>query len=89
MFTFSQIIEKSWEKEKDIYCVFIDFRQAFDSIWREGMIEVLKQWGLEPKILEMIERLYANTTAQVRKGKLLTKEFRTTGGVIQGCPQDN
>ena len=50
------------------------------------MIKVLKQWGLEPKILDTIRRLYANTSAQVRKGKLLTEEFRTTGGVIQGCP---
>ena len=86
VFTFAQIIEKFWEKEKDIYCAFIDFRQAFDSIWREGMIEVLKQWGLEQKILETIRRLYENTSAQVRKGNLLTEEFKTSGGVIQGCP---
>ena len=36
VFSFSQVAEKMWEVGRDIYCVFVDFKQAFDSIWREA-----------------------------------------------------
>ena len=42
IFTLTQIAQKYWEKNKPIYCAFIDFKQAFDSVWRENMIRVLK-----------------------------------------------
>ncbi|XP_068240089.1 uncharacterized protein [Palaemon carinicauda] len=45
-------------------------KQAFDSIWREGMIRILKDWGLEPEILETIKRLYERTsTMQMERWK--------------------
>ncbi|XP_068240218.1 craniofacial development protein 2-like [Palaemon carinicauda] len=61
-------------------------QQALNSIWREGMIRILKEWGLEPKILETIRRLYERKSIRVRKGKCSIEEFITTGGVILGCP---
>ena len=47
IFSLSQITEKMWEFDKDIFCIFIDFKQAFDSVWRKGMIQVLKHFGFE------------------------------------------
>ena len=86
IFAFSQIVEKMWEKNKDIYCVFIDFKQAFDSVWRHGMIEVMNFLGFEENLKRTIKKLYENTTAKIRKDSIISENFETAGGVIQGCP---
>ena len=86
IFTFSQRVEKMWEKNKDIHCVFIDFKQAFDSVWRYGMIEVMNFLGFEENLKRTIKKLYENTTAKIRKDSIISENFETTGGVIQGRP---
>ena len=86
VFTLAQIIEKTWEYDIDLYAVFIDFKQAFDSVWREGMIQVLKHYGFEKQIVDIIERLYNETVAEVKKGSIITDTFKTERGIIQGCP---
>ena len=86
IFALGQLVEKMWERNRDIYCVFIDFKQAFDSVWRNGMVKTLEQWGFEPDIIRAIKNIYDSTTARVNKGNITTDSFPTTGGVIQGCP---
>ncbi len=75
-----------WEVEKDAYCVFVDFKQAFDSVWREALIAVLQYYGFEEKLVEFIAKLNGMTKAVVRKGKITTEKFDTRNGIIQGCP---
>ncbi len=86
IFTLTQIIEKRWEKAQNTYCAFIDFKQAFDSVHREGMMRVMRSWGFQESLVRAIEELYGNTTARVRKADVVTETFPTTRGVIQGCP---
>jgi len=33
IFTMRQILEKCWEKNTDIPNLFIDFQEAFDTVW--------------------------------------------------------
>ena len=86
IFTFSQIVEKCGRKNKEIYCVFIDFKQAFDSVWRHGMIEVMNFLGFEENMKRTIKKLYEDTTAKIGKDGIISENFETTGGIIQGCP---
>ena len=86
IFTLSQIAEKMWEYNKDLFCIFIDFRQAFDSVWRKGMIQVMKHFGFEEGIVNVIDRLYKDTKVSVKKGSIKTDSFTTERGIIQGCP---
>jgi hypothetical protein len=37
------MMEKFYEHECDLYMLFIDFRQAFDSICREELYKALKE----------------------------------------------
>ena len=71
---------------KNLYCFFIDFRQAFNSVWRHGMTEALNYFGFEPDLISTIKRLYEGTNAKVKKITMITDKFETTKGVIQGCP---
>ena len=86
VFVLSHIIEKYWEYDRVLYCVFIDFKQAFDSVWREGMIDVLREFGVEEGVTRTVNRMYQDTMARVRKRNIITEGFMTNKGVIQGCP---
>jgi hypothetical protein len=44
---------------------FIDFRKAFDSIHRRKMMQILRAYGIPPKLLSAIEKLYSGTMAKV------------------------
>ena len=86
IFSLAQIAEKMWEYDRDLYCVFIDFKQAFDRVWRTALTAVLRNYGFEESIVNVIGTLNERTGAVVRKGTIVTDRFRTECGVIQGCP---
>lgn len=50
------------------------------------MVRIMREWGFEEELVRTVEELYSNTTARVRKADIVTKNFETTRGVIQGCP---
>ena len=39
LFTLRQITEKYLEKQKALYCCYIDFEKAFDSVWPRGIMD--------------------------------------------------
>lgn len=47
-------------------------------------MRVMRSWGFEESLVRVIEDLYSNTTARVRKADVVTEIFPTCG-VIQGC----
>ena len=51
---------------RDIYISFIDFSQAYDSVWREGMWELLGKYGVDPKLIRILKNLYEGIMACVR-----------------------
>ena len=44
---------------------FIDFKKAFDSIRRGKMMQILKAYGVPPRLLGAIESMYKDTFARV------------------------
>ena len=50
IFTLRQLIENNREFGRDIYISFIDFSQAYDSLWREGMWELLEKYDVDHKL---------------------------------------
>ena len=37
MFVLKSLIDLMQYKKKKLYCVFIDYAKAFDSVWRKGL----------------------------------------------------
>src|SRR5688572_9418412 len=68
-----------------IYNNFIDFRQAFDSVWQQGLWRVMRNYGIPEELVELLEDLYSKTVSAVRVGGELTEWFRVHVGVRQGC----
>ena len=64
---------------------FIDFKQAFDSVWQKGLWQVLRNFGIPENLIQLLEDLYRKTVSAVRIDGELTEWFKVTVGVRQGC----
>ena len=50
-----QIIEKAREKNIPIHFHFIDFKAAFETIWRNALLKMLNVIGIEEKIVNILK----------------------------------
>jgi len=85
IFTLRQLAEKYIEMDRGLYVGYIDFKKAFDSVWREGLWRVMRHLGYEEKTVRILESMYQGTFSAVRAGGNLSDWFETTVGVLQGC----
>ena len=46
------------KKKKKLFCAFVDFRKAFDSVWRSGLWRKLLDSGIDGKLLRIIVNMY-------------------------------
>ena len=85
IFTLRQLAEKYAEFGRDIFVCYVDFRKAFDSVWRKGLWRVLRHYGYPEKIIRILENMYSETLSAVRTNGDLSDFFEATVGVLQGC----
>ena len=45
---------------------YVDFKKAFDSVWRSGLRKATRFLGYEDKIVRLLEALYKDTMSAVR-----------------------
>ena len=72
-------------KRKPIFACFIDFRKAYDSVWREGLFFKLIINGCSKNFIRIMLSMYSsvNTSVKLREG--ITPFFKSYVGVKQGC----
>ena len=85
MFVIRQLAEKYWDKNQTLFNNFIDFKQAFDSVWQKGLWQVLRNFGIPEDLIQLLEDLYRKTVSAVRIDGELTEWFKVIVGVRQGC----
>ena len=66
MFVLHSIVELYLHKKKRVYCAFIDYRKAFDSIQRAFLWSKLISNNINGKVLQVIRNLYDNAKSCVR-----------------------
>jgi hypothetical protein len=64
----------------------LDWKKAFDSINVDSLIIALRRFGLPPKVLNLIEHIYADRFFTVRDGGNASSKRRQRSGISQGCP---
>ena len=64
---------------------FVDFKAAFDTIWRKALWKMMIAIGIDPKIVRVVEALYDDTECAVVIDGQLTEWFSVDIGVRQGC----
>lgn len=84
LFVMRQILEKCYEYDIDLHILFIDFKQAFDSLNRSKLKEAMEELGITPKLIKLAMMTMNNSRAKVKIDKLLSDPFQITSGVKQG-----
>ena len=87
IFVLSSIISKlvNCDKRK-LYCAFVDFRKAFDLVYRNGIWHKLISNGVSSKMVHMLKAIYESVNSCVRVNGKLSDHFDTYMGVKQGEP---
>jgi hypothetical protein len=82
------IIDKYVNKvtKKYLFCAFVDFKSAFDTISRKSLIYKLLNAGIGGNFLLILENIYKNVQYSVKlQDGTISNSFSSTVGVKQGC----
>ncbi|XP_016336376.1 uncharacterized protein LOC107684595 [Sinocyclocheilus anshuiensis] len=85
IFTLWNIIEQSLEFQQRLYINFIDFVKAFDSVDRESLWCIARDFGIPERFVNMFWNLYYKSSCCVRTETGNTDFFTIKTGVRQGC----
>ena len=86
IFTLHAVIEEEGHHCSIVYCRFIDFRKAFDSVLREALFQRLRDIGIYTTLLTAIMHLYESNLGHLHATHGMSDFIRSTIGVKWGCP---
>jgi len=72
---------KEKREEKKTYAFFADLKAAFDNVDRELLWRIIREQGIEEKMVKRMERIYEKTEVVVRTNEGLLEGFETRKGV--------
>ncbi|VVC38704.1 Reverse transcriptase domain [Cinara cedri] len=84
IFCIRQIAQKSWEYNKELYILFIDFEKAYDSIHRPTLINILKEFNFPIKLVNLIKASLENTLIKIKIANAVSETVRVSTSLTQG-----
>lgn len=84
MFTIRQMLEKCWEFNKQLHNLFIDFRQAYDSVLRVELWNAMAELSIPQKLIRMTKACICDSRSRVRVGDMVSDIFDINNGLRQG-----
>jgi retron-type reverse transcriptase len=83
IFYIRKILEKKWECNGTVHQLLIDFNKAYDSVRREALYNIIVEFGIPRKLVELIKMCLNETYSRVRIGKNLFDKFSIENGLKQ------
>jgi hypothetical protein len=71
VFCIRQILETKLDYNETVHQLFIDFKKAYDSVRREVLYNILREFGIPTKLVRLIKIWLNETYSKVHIGKLL------------------
>ena len=84
IFTLRQIMGKAWERNVTIHQLFVDFKQAYDSIDRTAVFEIMTEFGIPTKLVNLTKATLTDTKCKVMIRNTASDPFDIDSGVRQG-----
>ena len=85
IFVLQRLVERSVEKQGDVYTSFIDYSKAFDTVKHESLVELLQSLDVDKLETTLLTHFYWKQTADVRCGDDISEWLDIKQGVRQGC----
>ena len=86
IFTLVSVVQKYLSKTRGrLYCVFIDFFKAFDSVQHQILWNSLQNNSINGRLLTVLQSLYSKLKSCIRFDQELSDYFPCTVGTRQGC----
>ena len=80
----AQNMEDAFQEKRKVLAVFFDLSNAFDKVWREGLLVKLLRTGVRSKMFMWIQHFLFARTAGVKLDGILSKKVCLREGVPQG-----
>lgn len=80
------LAEKAKRSGTKIYNCFVDFQKAFDTIKHKIIWMVLKSYGVDNKVITLLQQIYGKSRSAVRIGTDIGEWFQSSVGTRQGDP---
>ena len=80
VFLLKQNLEKCCEYNKLVHILFIDFKQAFDSLKRHMIPIALRELGIRPKIIKLVMQTLRRTFGKVLVQNHFSEPFEINSG---------
>jgi hypothetical protein len=68
----------------DIHQLYVDYEQAYDSINRAQLIEIMKEFGVPDKLVRLVKMALESTNNKLKVQGKMSPSFQTVAGLRQG-----
>src|SRR5271154_5540340 len=86
IYVLTQVIEIAKNEGRKLYCAFLDFSKAYDSVDRDILWSRLQSMGFSEEDVEHLKEIYEGTEYKFEWNGIITGSIRVTQGLKQGCP---
>jgi len=84
IFCIRPLLQKKWEYNEAVHQVFIEFKNAYDSIRKEVLYNIPIQICIAMKLARLIKMCLKESCSRVRVGMYLSDMFPIRNGLKQG-----
>lgn len=84
LFILQSLIEIAKANRNKLYCAFIDFKQAFDKVWRTGLWQKLIDSNINGKCFTFIKNMYKDIKSRISTPEGSSAFFPCQSGIGQG-----
>ncbi|MCO5574127.1 hypothetical protein L7F22_027906 [Adiantum nelumboides] len=84
--TLRVITENCRLKGQTMYCCFVDFQKAFDTIPRANLWARMESLGVPTYLRRAVAHMYREVRCKIKTQEGYSREFMSNMGVKQGCP---
>ena len=86
-FLLQTIIEKVVKtNRKRLFCVFVDFKKAYDTVNRKTLLRKLQNLGINGIFYKNIATMYADSEYSIKLKNGFQDPIKSNLGLRQGCP---
>ena len=85
IFTLKTLIDQSFDDGEPLHVCFVDFKKAYDSVWRDGLFLKLLDIDANPKFVRLLKNIYSSSSLAVKIPGGRSTIFPSNVGLKQGC----